>query len=142
MKPKSGDRLKSILDGEDYIIKKVVENMAMLESQNGKKQILTELDTLRLSYRKKEEMSSWIKKMQCYLWLDTFPFKPYKTVSDDVKKLKTGCTENLAFCTRRADVECRRLDAMPISLPLAGCHSVEVDCTARTAGCYPCSDRL
>jgi len=58
MKPKSGDRLKSILDGEDYIIKKVVENMAMLESQNGKKQILTELDTLRLSYRKKEEMSS------------------------------------------------------------------------------------
>ena len=58
MKPKSGDRLKSILDGEDYIIKKVVENMAMLESQNGKKQIVTELDTLRLFYRKKEEMNS------------------------------------------------------------------------------------
>ncbi|MGB7574830.1 MAG: hypothetical protein WBN53_13355 [Thermodesulfobacteriota bacterium] len=58
MKPKSGDILKSILDGEDYIIKKVVENMAMLESQNGKKQILTEVDTLRLFYRKKEEISA------------------------------------------------------------------------------------
>ena len=55
MKPKSGDILKSILDGEDYIIKKVIEDMAMLESQNGKKQILTEVDTLRLFYRKKEE---------------------------------------------------------------------------------------
>jgi hypothetical protein len=58
MKPKSGDILKSILDGEDYIIKKVVENMAMLESQNGKKQILTEVDTLRLFYRKKEEINA------------------------------------------------------------------------------------
>ena len=58
MKPKSGDILKSILDGEDYIIKKVVENMAMLESQNGKRQILTEVDTLRLFYRKKEEISA------------------------------------------------------------------------------------
>jgi len=58
MKPKSGDILKSILDGEDYIIKKVVENMAMLESQSGKKRILTEVDTLRLFYRKKEEMNS------------------------------------------------------------------------------------
>jgi hypothetical protein len=56
MKPRIGDILKSILDGEDYIIRKVVENMAMLESQNGKKQILTEVDTLRLFYRKKEEI--------------------------------------------------------------------------------------
>ena len=58
MKPKSGDILESILDGEDYIVKKVVENMAMLQSQNGKKQILTEVDTLRLFYKKKEEMNS------------------------------------------------------------------------------------
>jgi len=52
-----GDTLKSLLDGEDYMIKKVVENMAMLESQNGKKQILTELDTLKLFYRKRQEIS-------------------------------------------------------------------------------------
>jgi len=52
-----GDILKSLLDGEDYMIKKVVENMAMLESQNGKKQILTELDTLKLFYRKRQEIS-------------------------------------------------------------------------------------
>ncbi len=58
MKPKNGDILKSILDGEDYIIKKVAKNMATLESQNGGKQILTEVDTLRLFYRKKEEMKA------------------------------------------------------------------------------------
>ena len=57
MKPIIGDILKSLLDGEDYMIKKVVENMAMLESQNGKKQILTELDTLKLFYRKRQEIS-------------------------------------------------------------------------------------
>jgi hypothetical protein len=57
MKSIIGDILKSLLDGEDYMIKKVVENMAMLESQNGKKQILTEVDTLRLFYRKKQEIS-------------------------------------------------------------------------------------
>ena len=56
MKPLIGDKLKSILDGEDYIIKKVVRNMAMLESQNGKKQILTEVDALKLFYRRKEEI--------------------------------------------------------------------------------------
>ena len=58
MKPKSGDILKSLLDGEDYIIRKVVENMAILESENGKKQILTEVDTLRLFYMKKEEINA------------------------------------------------------------------------------------
>ncbi len=58
MKLKSGDKLKSILDGEEYTIKKVVENMAMLELQNGKKQILTEVDSLRLFYKKKEELNS------------------------------------------------------------------------------------
>ena len=56
MKPIIGDILKSVLDGEDYMIKKVVENMAMLESQNGKKQILTEVDTIRLFYRKRQEI--------------------------------------------------------------------------------------
>ena len=58
MKPKSGDILKSLFDGEDYILKKVVENMAVLESENGKKQILTEVDSLRLFYMKKEEMNA------------------------------------------------------------------------------------
>ena len=56
-----GDILKSLLDGEDYMIKKVVENMAMLESQNGKKQILTEVDALKLFYRRKEEIKVWTK---------------------------------------------------------------------------------
>jgi hypothetical protein len=38
-------------------------------------------------------------------------------------------------------VECCRLDVLPISLSLACCHSVEVDCTYRTGGYYPRSDR-
>jgi hypothetical protein len=58
LKPKSGDIFKSILNGEYYIIKKVVEHMAMLESQNGGKQILTEVDTLRLFYTKEEEINA------------------------------------------------------------------------------------
>jgi hypothetical protein len=58
MKPKNGDILESILDGQDYIIKKVIEDMAMLESENGKRQILTEVDTLRLFYRKKKEVNA------------------------------------------------------------------------------------
>ncbi len=58
MKPKSGDIFESIFDGQDYIIKKVTETMAMLESENGKKQILTEVDALRLFYRKKKEANA------------------------------------------------------------------------------------
>jgi hypothetical protein len=58
IKQKNGDILESILDGQDYIIKKVIEDMAMLESENGKRQILTEVDTLRLFYRKKKEVNA------------------------------------------------------------------------------------
>ena len=37
-------------------------------------------------------------------------------------------------------MECCRLDAMPFSLPLAGCHPGEVDCTPGTAGYPPRAD--
>ncbi len=56
MKPAIGEILRSILDGQEYVIKKVIQNMAVLESQNGEKQIITEVDNLRLFYVEKEEI--------------------------------------------------------------------------------------
>ncbi len=58
MKPKSADTLESILNGQDCVIKKIIENMAMLESENGEKQGLTEVDTLKLFYREKKEVNA------------------------------------------------------------------------------------
>ena len=57
MKVKEGDIFKSFLSGQEYIIKKVVKRFVMLESQNGKKQILTDIDNLKIKsfYIKKEE---------------------------------------------------------------------------------------
>ena len=45
---KNGDMFKKSLDGVDFVVKKVVNDMAVLESQDGKKQILTEVNTLKL----------------------------------------------------------------------------------------------
>ncbi len=57
MKVKEGDIFKSFLNDEEYIIKKIVKSFVMLESQNGKKQILTDFDNLKIKsfYMKKEE---------------------------------------------------------------------------------------
>jgi hypothetical protein len=56
MKVKEGDIYKSLLSGEEYIIKKLVKRMVVLESQNGKKQILTDVDNLKIKsfYVRKE----------------------------------------------------------------------------------------
>jgi len=51
-----GEILKSILDGEEYVIKKIVQNTAMHESHNGRKQIIIEVSNLRLFYRKREKL--------------------------------------------------------------------------------------
>jgi len=48
-----------------------------------------------------------------------------KKVTHDIEKLKARCIEILAYWTGGVDVERCRLDAMPIGLPLAGCHSLE-----------------
>ena len=45
---KNGDMFKKSLDGVDFVVKKVVNDMAVLESQDGKRQILTEVNTLKL----------------------------------------------------------------------------------------------
>jgi hypothetical protein len=56
MKVKERDIFRSLLTDEEYIIKKIVERMVMLESQDGKKQILTDIETLKIKsfYKKKE----------------------------------------------------------------------------------------
>jgi hypothetical protein len=56
MKTKDGDTVKSFLDGNTYKVKKIVKSMALLESEDGRSQILTELDTLNLFYKKKEDI--------------------------------------------------------------------------------------
>ena len=53
METKVGDTVRSILNGIEYRVKKIVKSMAVLESQNGKRQILTELENLTLFYKKK-----------------------------------------------------------------------------------------
>jgi hypothetical protein len=56
MKVKERDIFRSLLNNEDYIIKKIVESKVVLESQDGKKRILTDVDNLRIAsfYKKKE----------------------------------------------------------------------------------------
>ena len=53
METKVGDTVRSILSGVEYKVKKIVESRAVLESRDGKNQILTELENLTLFYKKK-----------------------------------------------------------------------------------------
>ena len=54
METKEGDTVKSILNGIEYKVKRIVKSMAVLESQDGKSKIVTDVDTLRLFYKEKE----------------------------------------------------------------------------------------
>ncbi len=56
MKIKEGDIFKKSSDGVDFAVKKIVNDMAVLESQDTKRQILTEVNILKLKsfYLKKE----------------------------------------------------------------------------------------
>jgi hypothetical protein len=54
MKPKDGDIVKNSLNGNDYKVKKIVNSMVVLESEDGQTQILTEVGNLNLFYEKKE----------------------------------------------------------------------------------------
>ena len=54
---KEGDIFQSSIGSGDFVVKRIVNNMVILESQDGKKQILTGVDTLKLKsfYLKKED---------------------------------------------------------------------------------------
>ncbi len=57
MNIKEGDMFKKSSDGADFAVKKIVNNIAVLESQDRRRQILTDINTLKLGsfYLKKEE---------------------------------------------------------------------------------------
>jgi len=52
MKTKDGDTVKSLLDGKYYKVKRIVKSMAVLQSEDGQSQILTEVENLNLFYKK------------------------------------------------------------------------------------------
>jgi hypothetical protein len=56
MNIKEGDIFKKSPDGVDFAVKKIVNDMAVLESHDRKRQILTEVNTLKIGsfYLKKE----------------------------------------------------------------------------------------
>ncbi len=58
MEAKVGDTVRSILNGMEYKVKKIVKSLAVLESQDGKSKIVTEVDALRLFYREKEDFKA------------------------------------------------------------------------------------
>ncbi len=51
---KDGDTLKSLFNGKYYKVKKIVKSMAVIQSEDGQNQILTDVENLNLFYRKKE----------------------------------------------------------------------------------------
>ena len=59
MNIKEGDMFKKSSDGVDFSVKRIVNDMAVLESQDRRRQILTELNTLKLKsfYLKKESQN-------------------------------------------------------------------------------------
>jgi hypothetical protein len=56
MKTKGGDTVKSYLNGNYYKVKRIVNSMVVLESEDGQSQILTEVENLNLFYKKKESI--------------------------------------------------------------------------------------
>ena len=60
MVAKLGETFRNLLNGGEYIVKRIVNRMVVLESQNGKHQILTEVKTLeeKILYQRKEEATS------------------------------------------------------------------------------------
>ncbi len=55
MATKKGKKVRRIVDGKDYRIKKIVGQRVLLESEDKQEQILTEVDNLKLFYLEKKE---------------------------------------------------------------------------------------
>ena len=58
MKTKDGDIVKSFLNGNYYKVKRIVNSLVVLESEDGQTQILTEVGNLNLFYKKKESIKA------------------------------------------------------------------------------------
>ena len=61
MDVREGEVFRHSSDGVSFTVKQIVNNMVVLESQDGKRQILTEIDTLGLKsfYLKREHKEQW-----------------------------------------------------------------------------------
>ena len=57
---KEGDIFESLLDGMEYVVKSIVNSMVVLQSRNGNRRILTEVETLRIKsfYLRKKTMGN------------------------------------------------------------------------------------
>jgi hypothetical protein len=56
MKTKDGDIVKNLFNGKYYKVRRIMKNMAVLQSEDGQSQILTEVENLNLFYRKMENL--------------------------------------------------------------------------------------
>jgi hypothetical protein len=61
--PGVGDKFKSLITGSTYVVKKITGKMVLLERQDGKSQVMTELGGLKLFYEKEEETKSHYGKV-------------------------------------------------------------------------------
>ena len=52
MKTNEEDTVKSLLNGKYYKVKRIVKSMAVLQSEDGQSQILTEVENLNIFYKK------------------------------------------------------------------------------------------
>ncbi len=73
MQTREGEMIKSCLDGMNYTIKRIFNGMVVLESKNGNKQILAEIDTLSIrSFYQKIERNE-IQKIDFRVGVDRIP---------------------------------------------------------------------
>ncbi len=59
---KEGDIFESLLDGREYVVKDIINNMVVLQSIKEDRQILTEAETLRTKafYREKKKKTTFL----------------------------------------------------------------------------------
>ncbi len=57
MATREAKKVRRIIDGKDYRIKKIVGQMVLLESEDKQDQILTEVDNLKLFYQENRDES-------------------------------------------------------------------------------------
>ncbi len=51
---KEGDEVRSDLEGQGYIMKRIVHSMVILKSKDGEEEVITGIDSLRTFYKGKE----------------------------------------------------------------------------------------
>jgi hypothetical protein len=56
METNDGDTVENLLNGKCYKVKRIVKSMAVLESEGGQTQILTQVENLDLFYKKSERI--------------------------------------------------------------------------------------